>query len=525
MKPFRFALVMSVAWLLKGGSAMAFLAGEPVELSWAIIINQSNGMIQHACAGTASQESRGQSTLAMHLLPITEDSGRRRKKASAPFAIVCSHAPDPDPNEQDAVALSWMFNFAGDVKYGATRQMEDERALTVVVSASVDFPPADNGATVQPVAAIDRKLTFSKDGFAQIPLWARGNHPGEIEGVEEIFLTLRVHEPLPEQDAIYGSIWVLSDAKDVGVLLDGGLAGRTNLQGELALDNVPVGAHFVSLEGDQQADSVQYVRVRAARRSPVDFRDAAPGQRNFTLKPLGLNAQGFHEYERAADGATVVEIPAAEFLMGNVQTERSPLEHQVYVSGFLMDRTGVTWGRYKRFAAQTGTPLPPHTPYWGIEDDFPVVYVTWEESKTYCEWVGGRLPTEAERELAARGLDGRMFPWGDEQPTAELGVFQQSWGYSGPAAVATHPAGVSPFGLHDMGGNVWEWCSDWYDGDYFQHSPFRDPRGPATGISHVVRGGSWDSRPSVLSASCRNWGHVGYRDGDFGFRCAMNRQN
>ncbi len=115
----------------------------------------------------------------------------------------------------------------------------------------------------------------------------------------------------------------------------------------------------------------------------------------------------------------------------------------------MMDKLPVTWRQFKKFAEATGILLPPHEPYWGIHDDHPAVFVTWEEAKTYCEWAGGRLPAEAEREKGARGTDERKYP-------------------------------------------------------------------------HVVRGGSWDSRPSVLSASCCNWAFRGYREGDFGFRYAMN---
>jgi formylglycine-generating enzyme required for sulfatase activity len=218
----------------------------------------------------------------------------------------------------------------------------------------------------------------------------------------------------------------------------------------------------------------------------------------------------------------MVEIPAGEFLMGNRETERSPLEHRVHVSGFLIDKTAVTWGQYKRFAAATGTAMPPHEPFWGIHDDHPAVFVTWEEAKAYCEWVGGRLPTEAEREKACRGTDERTYPWGNEEPTPERAAFRRSWGFGATDPVGAHPKGASPYGLLDMGGNVWEWCADWYDDKYYEVAPRRDPTGPSSGEAHVVRGGSWDSRPSVLSCSCRNWGYRGYREGDFGFRCAVD---
>jgi formylglycine-generating enzyme required for sulfatase activity len=266
------------------------------------------------------------------------------------------------------------------------------------------------------------------------------------------------------------------------------------------------------------------VRVEANRTVPVDLSlpDPAGNAVRYRLEPLGKNPQGYEEYRREVDGAVVVKIPGGEFLMGNRETERAPLEHRVYVSDFLMDKTGVTWGQFKKFAASSGIALPLQEPYWGIHDDQPVVYVTWEDGKAYCEWAGGRLPTEAEREKAARGTDDRKYPWGNGEPEPERAVYRRSWGHEATGAVGTHPAGASPYGLQDMGGNVWEWCSDWYDDGYYAVSPYRDPEGPLSGTAHVVRGGSWDSRPTVLSCSCRSWGHRGYRDGDFGFRCVMN---
>jgi len=240
------------------------------------------------------------------------------------------------------------------------------------------------------------------------------------------------------------------------------------------------------------------------------------------VTPAGKNSQGFPEYRRLRDGATMVEIPEGEFLMGNLATEGKPLPHTVYVSSFLMDKVPVTVDRYRRFAAATGRPLPPD-PYWGVHDSYPVAFVRWDEARAYCEWAGGRLPTEAEREKATRGTDGRMWPWGNEPPPSpERAVFRRNWGYEGNDAAGIRPAGASPYGLLDTGGNMWEWCEDWYDPNYFQSSPQKDPTGPRTGRARVVKGGSWDSRPSVLSASSRNFGYVGYREGDFGFRCAAD---
>ena len=109
-----------------------------------------------------------------------------------------------------------------------------------------------------------------------------------------------------------------------------------------------------------------------------------------------------------------------------------------------------------------------------------------------------------------------------EKPNPTLATFRHNWGSEASTPVGSHPAGASPYGLLDMGGNVWEWCEDWFDPKYPEVSPKKDPLGPATGRRHVVKGGSWDSRPSVLSASSRNFGYLGYREGDFGFRCAAD---
>jgi formylglycine-generating enzyme required for sulfatase activity len=239
------------------------------------------------------------------------------------------------------------------------------------------------------------------------------------------------------------------------------------------------------------------------------------------VTPKSKNAHGFQEYQRQRDGAIMIEIPEGEFLMGNLQTEGAPLPHTVHLSSYLMDKLPLTVGRFKLFAMATGRPLPPD-PYWGVHEDSPIAFVRWDEAKAYCEWAGGRLPTEAEREKATRGTDGRMWPWGSEPPAPERGVFRRNWGEEGNDTSGTRPSGASPYGLLDTGGNMWEFCDDWFDANYFKLSPKADPAGPKSGRARVVKGGSWDSRPTVLSASSRNFAYVGYREGDFGFRCAAD---
>jgi formylglycine-generating enzyme required for sulfatase activity len=371
---------------------------------------------------------------------------------------------------------------------------------------------------------VRRTFYFLDRREARIPLLVANAAEMDAFGIREVFLRVAADMVGDTSAAAYGVVSVASGVDGAEVFLDGDGVGKTSAAGELVLRGVPVGVREIRVRGASDRVNRKSVRVIANRTVLVDLSLPGPARSAdpFPLVPLGRNVQGFEEYRRGRDAAVVVKIPAGEFLMGNKETERTPLEHRVYVSDFLMDKTGVTWRQYKQFAAATGTPLPPDDPYWGIHDDHPAVYVTWEEAKSYCEWAGGRLPTEAEREKAARGTDNRKYPWGDEEPDPRRAVYRHNWGFEATEPVGAHPSGASPYGLLDMGGNVWEWCLDWYDDGYFAVSPSRDPKGPPSGSAHVVRGGSWDSRPAVLSCSCRNWGQRGYREGDFGFRCAMN---
>ena len=341
-------------------------------------------------------------------------------------------------------------------------------------------------------------------------------------GLHEVLLRIRAGWAGRDGATEYGALSVVDAAPGSEVHVDGGVAGRAGADGSLRLSSLPVGQREVRVRSASGAEVVRHVSVVKGRTVMVAPAEASSGSPpRPTLTPTSKNAQGYQEYRRGRDDALMVLIPEGEFLMGNLETEGAPLPHTVYVSTFLLDKLPLTVGRYERFAAATGRPLPPE-PYWGVHADFPVAFVRWDEAKAYCEWVGGRLPTEAEREKATRGTDGRMFPWGSEPPGPERGVFRRNWGQEGNDAVGIRPLGASPCGLLDTGGNMWEFCEDWHDPNYFKASPHRDPAGPKTGRARVVKGGSWDSRPTVLSASSRNFAYIGYREGDFGFRCASD---
>lgn len=380
-------------------------------------------------------------------------------------------------------------------------------------------------ASGQPLYApeiMEQRATRMEHGEEYIlPVLREDSQTRASMGIHEILLRVRVGWAGSEGATEYGAIEIRSAVPGSEVLVDRGVAGKVSANGEMFIPNLPVGTHEIRLRtaSGVVARMVQVVKGRRVAVSP-EIVGGAQTQPKFTA--IGKNDRGFAEYRRESDGATMISIPEGEFLMGNLETEGKPLPHKVFVSGFMMDKLPVTVAQFNRFAAATTRPLPPD-PYWGVHNNFPVAFVRWEDAKAYCEWAGGRLPTEAEREKATRGTDGRLWPWGNQPPpTPELAVFRRSWGVEGNDEVGVRPAGASPYGLLDTGGNMWEWCEDWYDPDYFSTSPYKDPRGPKTGTARVVKGGSWDSRPTVLSASSRNFGYIGYREGDFGFRCAAD---
>ena len=224
----------------------------------------------------------------------------------------------------------------------------------------------------------------------------------------------------------------------------------------------------------------------------------------------------------------MVRVPEGPFLMGTNGGERSNEnpQHTVFLNAFDIDRYEVTQGQYRACVDAGGCQVPARTSeYRWYEDDaeaYPITGVTWQKADDYCRWAGLRLPTEAEWEKAARGTDGRTYPFGEEIDPSKAHYANSAAISSLPVRVGSFPEGVSPYGVHDMAGNVWEWVADYYREDAYLYNALLNPMWDEPTPQRFVRGGSIHSPAEVVTTSLRMYGSGSDFTPFLGFRCAAD---
>ena len=263
----------------------------------------------------------------------------------------------------------------------------------------------------------------------------------------------------------------------------------------------------------------------------------APQTHSERAKMLGLLAKTQASKE---DPTEWLLVPAGEFEMGAeggpAQPDEAP-KHRVFLDAYYIGKYEVTNRQYLTFVKSTGHRAPENEDskfsIWragamldGV-GELPVINVSWDDAVAYCKWTGGRLPTETEWEKAARGTDGRTYPWGNDPVTGNRTNYSidNVTFWEGPATLAKvnqYEFGRSPYGAFEMAGNVWEWVQDWYEGTYYKNSPSRNPPGPSDGKERVVRGGSWQSNPDTVRSTNRNKHNPSDRRVYVGIRCAKD---
>jgi len=226
---------------------------------------------------------------------------------------------------------------------------------------------------------------------------------------------------------------------------------------------------------------------------------------------------------RNKDKMEQVYVPEGNFIMGSDDVEWAKPVRTVYLDAYWIDKYEVTNGQYQQCVSRGKCTEPyrsdyePWSNYYGnlSFDDYPVVYVDWNQAKAYCEWAGGDLPTEAQWEKAARGEDGRKYPWGNTEPNSSLVVFDTNDNES----VGSKPDGASPYGAMDMMGNVWEWVNDEFEG-YYDPNDTYNPQGPNPSSLKVLRGGGWFNSSDEVHSAVRNFDYRNVQLNSMGFRCA-----
>jgi formylglycine-generating enzyme required for sulfatase activity len=367
--------------------------------------------------------------------------------------------------------------------------------------------------TNRPLTLGTHSLNISRQGYKTLQTQFR-LAPGDT--------TLR-YTLAPEVVAEYGTIRVLA-LLDGRVYIDGNLMGSI-ASGEAREYEQPVGPHKVEVRSAGETVT-QNVTVTKGKSIAVTLRSSA--------KPV-VEPPKTPAVSGSATPEGMAFIPGGTFLMGSTDGDNDEKpEHEVYVDGFYLDNYEVTVAQYQRFIKATNRSNPDNWKEQLQYPNRPVVDVSWEDANAYARWLGKRLPTEAEWEYAARGgntgVGGKpkyKYPWGNEASASRANFDadgNRSYDWENAKRYLKDVGSYSPngYGLYDIAGNVWEWCADWYDANYYQNSSSRNPKGPSQGTLRVLRGGSWNDDALSMRCAIRDWDLPADRNDVVGFRCAQD---
>ncbi len=371
----------------------------------------------------------------------------------------------------------------------------DKELSVLIGNISIQSDPADADVFLDNHDYLGKTPAFKQNlivGWHQITLKKKGFEEYRDEFKLSYGQEKKVHAKLKAKP---GRLIISSSPNMAQVVINGKKIGLTPIDQQF-----PSGNHQLEINKENHNKHVQSFSITSNKNTFLD-----------------IKLQSSHN-----EVSGMVLIPAGEFIAGNDNSEENEKPaRKVWVDAFYIDKYEITNSQFRDFVRSTNhrPPVFLYQKHLGGNNQ-PVVGVSWLDAKTYAKWAGKRLPTEAEWEKAARGTDGRKYPWGtlwDKEKTnsAETKTMQ-------PTSVGNFSGGASPYGVMDMAGNGWEWTADWFVNNYYSFAPSKNPKGARFGTTRSVRGGSWIENSKMLTTTYRKGVLPTLRTSNTGFRCVMD---
>jgi formylglycine-generating enzyme required for sulfatase activity len=405
----------------------------------------------------------------------------------------------------------------------AREKAEEERKTKEQAEADrIVRAEADAKQKVQEQAELDRKVTKETKQKARVLAAAEKKEADDRKRFSrqktKTAAAGQEHKAVSPTPSVFKKIpvWVWPVAGVVLILIGYGIFGGFSPTSLEEPEETGVNQAFTAYTNTPTSETISSTPTPEPEITPTITFTVIPTDTPTPAFPAGTEATN------PKDSAAMIYVPPGDFNMGTFGSYEEAL-HTVYLDGYWIYKTEVTNAMFRLCVESGGCTEPVDNDYLYGWWDRPFEYASWGDAYIYCRWAENRLPTEAEWEKAARGTDGRTYPWG-EGIDHSLALYDNYKG-GDTTKVGSYPEGASPYGLLDMAGNVWEWVADWYGDSYYQNSPAQNPPGPesaaSTGESRVLRGGASNSSIEELRSAYRTfdrWNAFTLR----GFRCASS---